>query len=82
LGTQVRGSSRQFDDDQNQLPLQGFWTWDLYAQRKIYRTASVFGSVENLLDERYANGRTPLETLSTPRLARLGLKISWPEQNR
>jgi outer membrane receptor protein involved in Fe transport len=80
LGTQLRGSSRQYDDDQNLFPLQGFWTWDLYGQRRIYRSASVFGAVENLLDQRYATGRTPLETLSTPRLARIGLKISWPER--
>jgi iron complex outermembrane receptor protein len=80
LGTQLRGSSSQFDDDQNLLPLGSYWTWDLCAERKIFRTASAFGAVENLLDNRYATGRTPLETLSAPLLARIGLKISWPQR--
>lgn len=72
---QFRASGRQFDDDRNQLPLAGFAVIDLNLSRNLGKWLEIFVAVQNLLDEKYAVGRTPIETLGMPRMARGGLRF-------
>ncbi len=74
---QFRASGRQFDDDQNRLPLGGFAVIDVMVARPIYRNFEAFVAAQNLLDERYAVGRTPIETLGTPRMVRGGVRFRF-----
>jgi outer membrane receptor protein involved in Fe transport len=75
LGVQARWTGRQFDDDQNQLPLKSFATVDLLAAHPLGRGLAAFLAVENLFDERYEIGKTPLRTLGPPRLVRVGVRV-------
>ncbi len=79
---QARWTDSQFDDDQNRLHLAGFATLDLLVARPLGRGLSAFTAAENLLDERYDVGRTPVRTLGPPRLLRLGLRLSRPHHER
>lgn len=74
---QFRASGKQFDDDQNRLPLGSFALIDLSVAKPFARYFEAFVAVQNLLDERYAVGRTPLETLGSPRLVRGGLRLRF-----
>jgi outer membrane receptor protein involved in Fe transport len=73
-GVQVRWSSRQFDDDLNELPLRGYVVADLFASRTISGRFSATLAVENLFDRRIEAGATPVITLGTPRAMRVGLR--------
>lgn len=72
---QFRAVGKQFDDDQNLLPLGSFAVIDATIARPLGRGVEVFFAVQNLLDERFVVGRTPLETLGMPRLLRGGLRF-------
>jgi outer membrane receptor protein involved in Fe transport len=72
---QFRASGRQFDDDQNRLPLGSFAVIDALVARPIKRYLEVFVAAQNLLNERYAVGRTPIETLGMPRMIRAGVRV-------
>jgi outer membrane receptor protein involved in Fe transport len=72
---QFRATSKQFDDDQNRLPLGSFAVIDAMVSRPINRYLELFGAVQNLLNERYAVGRTPIETLGMPRMVRGGVRV-------
>jgi len=71
----ARYVGRQFDDDQNRLPLAGFVAFDARASRAIGHGLALFLAGENLLDRRYEVGRTPVLTVGPPRLLRLGLRL-------
>lgn len=74
---QFRASGRQFDDDQNQLPLASFALLDAMVSRPLGKFVEVFFAVQNLLDQRYAVGRTPIETIGAPALWRGGLRLNF-----
>ncbi len=74
---QFRASGRQFDDDQNQLPLGSFAVVDAMVSRRIIGSLDLFLAVQNLFDEQYAVGRTPVETLGMPRMIRGGIRIRF-----
>jgi outer membrane receptor protein involved in Fe transport len=75
LGIQARWTGRQFDDDQNRLPLRSFTTVDLLAAHPLGGGIAAFFAAENLFDQRYETGRTPLRTLGPPRLVRVGVRV-------
>lgn len=75
LGLQGRASSAQFDDDQNRFRLDPYFTLDALASRRLTRNAEIFAAAENLLNQRYDTGRTPVRTLGPPILFRLGLRL-------
>jgi outer membrane receptor protein involved in Fe transport len=75
LGLQARWTGRQFDDDQNQLPLASFTTVDLLAAHPLGHGLAAFFAAENLFDQRYETGRTPTLTLGPPRLVRVGVRV-------
>ncbi|MDQ3907760.1 MAG: TonB-dependent receptor, partial [Acidobacteriota bacterium] len=72
---QGRASGAQFDDDQNLFRLAPFFTLDAYASRRVRHDLELFAAVENLFDERYEVGRTPVLTLGPPLLARFGFRV-------
>jgi outer membrane receptor protein involved in Fe transport len=74
---QLRSSGRQFDDDQNRLPLGGFTVVDALAARPLGRYFEIFIAAQNLFDTRYAVGRTPIETIGAPRQVRGGLRVRF-----
>ncbi len=69
---------RQFEDDQNQLVLPGYFTADAMLRCRLSPVVEAFGATENLLDRTYIVGRTPLPSLGAPRLLRAGLRLRWP----
>lgn len=73
---QVRGGGSQFDDDQNQFTLDGFAVVDAMVSRGIGRQFQAFVAVENLFDEDYDVGKTPLRTIGWPRTVRVGLRVA------
>ena len=77
LALQARASSRQYEDDQNQLVLPGYFTLDAQASRRLGAAATVFVALENVTGARYAVGLTPVETLGPPFLARAGIRVDW-----
>jgi outer membrane cobalamin receptor len=77
---QFRASSRQFEDDLNQLPLAAYGTVDGMVSRRIARGTEVFAAVENLLDARIVTGRTPVPTITGNRQFRFGLRLSLGER--
>jgi outer membrane receptor protein involved in Fe transport len=77
LSLQGRTSGRQFDDDANRYLLHGYFRFDAYGSRNIGRHLDVYASGENLFDRSIEVGRTPTLTLGTPRIARIGLHLTW-----
>ncbi|QQS48310.1 MAG: TonB-dependent receptor [Acidobacteriota bacterium] len=45
--------------------------------RRIIGSLDLFLAVQNLFDEQYAIGRTPVETLGMPRMIRGGIRIRF-----
>ncbi|GAC1432551.1 MAG: TonB-dependent receptor [Terriglobales bacterium] len=75
---QGRFIGRQFDDDQNQFPLNRFYTTDLELGQTLHRNIELFAAVENILDQRYQVARTPIINLGSPILFRVGLRLNYP----
>jgi outer membrane receptor protein involved in Fe transport len=81
LSAQWRGSNRQFEDDLNTLPLDGYGVLDVYASRAIARGLEVFAACENLFDAEYQTGKTgnpPLTKIGWPRTWRAGVRVALP----
>ena len=71
---QARAAGRQFEDDQNLLPLRGFAAADLFLSGS-FGNLEPYLSIENVGNSRIAAGRTPATTLAAPRSARVGLRV-------
>lgn len=77
LSLQVRGTGRQYDDDQNQFLLASFFRADAYASHEVNRHLEIYALAENLFDRSIEVGRTPILTLGSPRLVQGGVRIRW-----
>jgi len=75
VGVQGRATSSQFDDDQNRFRLGRYFTLDALASRRVTRRVDLFVAAENLFNQRYDIGRTPVRTLGPPLLARVGFRL-------
>lgn len=75
LAFQGRASSTQFDDDQNLFPLDPYFTLDAFLSRRITRHLEAFIAAENIFNQRYTTGRTPVRTIGPPLLFRLGFRL-------
>ena len=75
LGIQGRLVGNQFDDDLNQLELDRFFTLDALVAHPITKGVDLFAAFENLFDQEYAIGRTPVRTIGPPFLARFGIRL-------
>jgi outer membrane receptor protein involved in Fe transport len=80
VAAQMRGSSSQYDDDQNspEFELGPYAVVDALVSRPITRGVQAFFSLENLFDEDYDVGKTPLRTVGWPRTARVGVRVALP----
>ena len=76
VGTQGRFVSKQFDDDQNILPLDGFFTLDAEVSRRVSEHVRLFAAFQNLTGSRYQISSTPVLTVGPPILFRLGARLS------
>lgn len=79
VGLQARWMDAQFDDDLNRFRLGSFATLDAIVSRLLGHGVSVFAAAENLLDERFDIGRTPVRTLGPPRTVRAGVRVALPQ---
>jgi outer membrane receptor protein involved in Fe transport len=80
LGLQGRASGAQFDDDQNRFRLEKYFTLDAFISRRITRKWEVFAAFENLFNQRYSTGLTPVRTVSPPILMRFGFRLRLGSQ--
>ena len=76
VGAQGRFVGKQFDDDQNTLPLDKFFTLVADASRSVSERARVFVAFQNLTGSRYQISSTPVFTVGPPLLVRLGIRLS------
>jgi hypothetical protein len=51
---------------------------DIYAGRQVVRQVQLFVAVENLFDNNYDVGRTPILTTGLPRAIRAGIQVALP----
>ncbi len=77
---QGRVSSSQFDDDQNIFRLRSYFTLDAMASRHVSRSLDVFFAAENVFNQRYQVGKTPVTTLGPPILVRAGVRVHFASQ--
>lgn len=77
-GLRARYAARQFEDDENLLPLAAAWTADLVVRRQV-GAWEVALAAENLTDAAVETGRSNegLVSLGSPRLVRASLGRSW-----
>ena len=78
LASQLRAFGEQFEDDRNTLTLGRGLVIDASVIRPLGRRVSVFLSLENLLDDDYEVGRTPVATYGQPFTAHAGVRIALP----
>jgi outer membrane receptor protein involved in Fe transport len=74
---QFRAAGQQFDDDRNLFALPSYTVMDVFASRRLGKFIEVFVAAQNIWNETVIVGRTPLETLGTPRLLRGGLRLKF-----
>lgn len=74
IGAQLRWSASQFDDDRNELPLDGYAVLDLLASHPIARAIEMTLALENVTNESIEASATPVVTLGQPRAWRIGLR--------
>lgn len=79
VGTQIRFSGSQFDDDLNTAAfvLDSYVVWDATVSRAIVRGLNAFVAVENITDRDYDTARTPLRSIGWPRTVRVGARVTW-----
>ena len=75
---QLRVTGPQFEDDLNVFTLRRATVLDVYGGRSLTRQVQVFAAVENLFDNEYDVGRTPILTTGLPRAARIGVQVAIP----
>ena len=76
FATQVRFSGEQFDDDLNVFVLGAYGVMDVQVSRAITHSLVGFISGENIFDEVYDAGRTPIRLVGWPRSFRVGLRVA------
>lgn len=75
FGVQARAGGQQFDDDLNRFPLGRYFTIDAIASRRLTPNFDIFVATENLFNQRYLTGRTPVSTIGPPTLIRGGIRF-------
>ncbi len=78
LSLQGRFIGHQFDDDQNQLPLNSFYAMDLLVGKSVTRHLQIYAAAENITNERYQVARTPIVNIGPPLLFRVGMRLDFP----
>jgi outer membrane receptor protein involved in Fe transport len=76
LSGQIRFFGEQFDDDRNTLVLGSGAVVDVTVLRDVGRRASLFASLENLFDDQYEVGRSPVPTYGQPFTFHFGVRVN------
>jgi len=74
---QGRTISQQFEDDQNALSLEKFFTLDVFASHRLKKNLEIFVAIENLFNTRYSIGRTPVRSINQPFTIRAGFRFNY-----
>ena len=74
VAIQGRTAGNEFDDDQNLLPLGGYFVLSATVSHPLPKGFDIFFQGENLTNKEYEIGRTPVATLGQPILVRGGLR--------
>jgi len=79
VSPRVRLFSRQFEDDENRLPLAGATVMDLSVSLPTLRHSELFLLVENVFDARVESGLSAagVTSIGTPRMAVAGFRGRW-----
>lgn len=77
LAAQARAAGTQYDDDQNLLPLDPYFSLDLFVGREITRYAELYFAGENVTGQSATVGRTPYTTIGPPALLRGGVRLHF-----
>jgi outer membrane receptor protein involved in Fe transport len=75
IGVQARAGGQHFDDDQNRFPLGRYFTIDAIASRRLTANFDIFVAAENIFNQHYLTGRTPVTTVGPPTLLRCGIRF-------
>jgi outer membrane receptor protein involved in Fe transport len=78
LAAQMRLFGEQFDDDRNTLVLGSGAVVDLSVQREAGRRTTFFVNLENVLDDQYEVGRSPVATYGQPLTLHAGVRVALP----
>ncbi len=81
VGLQTRAVGQQFDDDLNQFHLPKYFNVDGIVSRGLSKNFEIFIAAENLLNQRYIVGRTPITTVGPPLLIRAGFRFRLTGSN-
>ena len=76
VGIQGRFVGKQYDDDQNQLPLGTFFVTDALVSYPLGHGLEAFAAAENIFNQSYAVAATPVLNLGAPRLFRVGFRLN------
>lgn len=76
LSGQIRFFGEQYDDDRNTLVLGTGAVVDVTVLRDVGRRASLFASLENLFDDQYEVGRSPVPTYGQPFTFHFGVRVN------
>jgi outer membrane receptor protein involved in Fe transport len=76
VSVDLRTSGHQFDDSANQFRLAGYGQVDLYGAHTFGERWQVYLMVQNLLNQPFQAGRTPLLTLGAPITVTGGVRFS------
>jgi outer membrane receptor protein involved in Fe transport len=74
VAIQGRTASNEYDDDQNLLPLGAYFVLSATVSHPLPKGFDIFFQGENLTNDQYSIGRTPVVTLGQPILVRGGLR--------
>jgi outer membrane receptor protein involved in Fe transport len=74
VAIQGRTASNEYDDDQNLLPLGAYFVLSATVSHSLTKEFDIFFQGENLTNDQYNIGRTPVVTLGQPILVRGGLR--------
>jgi outer membrane receptor protein involved in Fe transport len=74
VAIQGRTATNEYDDDQNLLPLGAYFVLSATVSHPLPRGFDIFFQGENLTNDQYNIGRTPVVTLGQPILVRGGLR--------
>ncbi len=74
VAIQGRTESNEFDDDQNLFPLGSYFVLSATVSHPLPKGFTIFFQGENLTNETYNIGKTPIPTIGQPILVRGGLR--------
>jgi outer membrane receptor protein involved in Fe transport len=70
----------QFDDANNQFPMNRFFVLDAMASRSIGAGVEIFASAENVFNEKYLFAVQGVPELGLPIAARFGIRVQFPKR--